>query len=117
MKENKKLIDRMLNMILDHEQLKSLPPLFCDIKIDSNKLIPGAVREWKRTPAGQFSLYKWTFKLGLRPDYASLCACRFIFGVFKFTSRPPEGEVFGREHYKGFLIDKRISIPFWEISL
>lgn len=53
-----------------------------------------------------FILNKWTFRLGLVPMYYKLHGMVFSFGIFKLTSKPPEGEIITKKNYKGFLVRK-----------
>lgn len=65
---------------------------------------------------GRIQLNRWHFKFGLTPAWWMNHGLMFQFGIFKMTSRPPEGEVVQRSNYSGFWIRWEIRDGF-EISL
>ena len=52
----------------------------------------------------------WYIQIGIVPSYDRESALRIIFGIFKVTSRPGEGEHFTRKNYKGFWLRKEINL-------
>ena len=55
---------------------------------------------------GEIQIGKWHFKFGMIPVYYRNDCMLFHFGVFKMIGYPPEGEMIGKKHYKGFWFRK-----------
>ena len=73
--------------------------------------------KFTRIKKGQLGVGKWHFKLGLisRPYAPNMFLLHF--GIFKITSRPPEGGIITKTNYKGFWLKKDIKINDFEISI
>lgn len=71
----------------------------------------------EKVKKGQIVFNKWMFKLGFVPLYQATNLYVIHFGIFKITSRPPEGDILTTKNYQGFWWRKQFFIRGFEINI